>query len=134
MPAITPTEIGKRLAHAAGYWGDGVSIGNGGIRTIAGMVLACGTELKYDDSLSDSERRDLLAKATAAIRYATSTHVTGTQKCTDGKQWGATAKFGAESWQSGMWTGTLACGALAPVGQAGSRVATGRGPSRRLGR
>ena len=55
--------------------------------------------------------RALLAKATAALRYVTATHVTGTQKCTDGKPWGATEKFGAESWQSGMWTGTLACGA-----------------------
>src|SRR6476620_9488907 len=58
----------KTSGTAAGYWGDGVSIGNGGIRTIAGMVLACGAELKYDDGLSDSERRDLLGKATAAIR------------------------------------------------------------------
>ena len=95
----------------AGYWGDGVSRGNEGIRTIGGMVLACGTLVKYDEALSDSERREMLAKATAAIRYVTATHVTGTQKCTDGKPWGATEKFGAESWQSGMWTGTLACGA-----------------------
>ncbi len=75
---------------AAGYWGDGVSAGNEGIRTIASMVLACGTLLKYDDGLSDAERRDLLAKATAAIRYATATHLTGPQKCPDGKHWGAT--------------------------------------------
>jgi hypothetical protein len=101
----------KTSGAAAGYWGDGVSIGNGGIRTIAGMVLACGTELKYDDSLSDSERHDLFTKATAAIRFVTSTHVTGSQKCTDGKHWGATTKSAPESWQSGMWTGTLACGA-----------------------
>jgi len=96
---------------AAGYWGDGVSGGNEGIRTVASMVLACATLLKYDDDLSAGERRDLLAKATAAIRYATATHVTGTQKCPDGKQWGATDKFGPESWQSGMWTGPLAFGA-----------------------
>ena len=36
--------------------------------------------------------------------------VTGTQKCTDGKPWGATENFGPGSWQSGMWTGTLAFG------------------------
>lgn len=96
---------------AAGYWGDGVSAGNQGIRTIAGMVLASGALLKYDDSLDDAQRRQLLAKATAALRYITETHVTGTQKCADGKPWGATAKFGPESWQSGMWTGTFACGA-----------------------
>jgi hypothetical protein len=95
---------------AAGYWGDGVSSGNQGIRTIGCMVLTCGTLLKYDDGLSQAERKELLAKATAAIRYATATHVTGTQKCTNGKHWGATEKFGGESWQSGMWTGTLVFG------------------------
>lgn len=96
---------------AEGYWGNGISGGNEGIRGVAGMVLACGALLKYDDGLSDGQRRDLLAKATAAIRYATSAHVTGTHKCVDGKQWGATEKFGPGSWQSGMWTGTLAFGA-----------------------
>ncbi len=96
---------------AAGYWGDGVSAGNEGLRTIASMALASATLLKYDPDLSAGERRQLLAKVTAAIRYATATHITGTQKCTDGKHWGATKKFGGESWQSGMWTGTLSFGA-----------------------
>ena len=95
----------------AGYWGDGASSGNEGIRTIASMVLACGALVKYDISLSDTERRDLLAKATAALRFAIATHVTGTQKCPDSKSWGATENFGGGSWQSGMWTGTLAFGA-----------------------
>jgi hypothetical protein len=99
------------LDPAEGYWGNGISGGNEGIRGVAGMVLACGTLLKYDDGLSDGEHREFLAKATAALRYATATHVTGNQKCVDGKQWGATDKFGPESWQSGMWTGTLAFGA-----------------------
>jgi hypothetical protein len=96
---------------AVGYWGDGVSRGNQGVRAIGGMVLACGALVKYDDSLSESKRRELLKKAIAALRYVTATHVTGTQKCTDGKPWGATERFGAESWGSGMWTGTLASGA-----------------------
>ncbi len=74
---------------AAGYWGDGVSGGNEGIRTVASMVLACATLLKYDNGLSAVERRDLLDKATAAIRFATATHLTGAQKCSDGKHWGA---------------------------------------------
>ena len=95
----------------AGFWGDGASSGNQGIRTIASMVLACGTLLKYDPELTEAERSNLLTKATAALRFATATHVTGTQKCPDGKSWGATRNFGAGSWQSGMWTGTLAFGA-----------------------
>lgn len=95
----------------AGYWGDGVSAGNQGIRSIGDMVLASAALLKYDTSLDDAQRKDLLAKATASLRYIVATHVTGTQKCTNGKSWGATPKFGGESWQSGMWTGTFAFGA-----------------------
>jgi hypothetical protein len=95
---------------AAGYWGDGISGGNEGIRAIAGMALGCATLLKYDADLTDAERGDFLARATAGLRYAVVTHVTGTQKCADGKQWGATENFGPGSWQSGMWTGTLAFG------------------------
>ncbi len=95
---------------AAGYWGDGVGDGNGGIRTVASMLLACATLLKFDDGLDASARRDLFSKSAAALRYATATHRTGTQKCTDGSQWGATENFGRGSWQSGMWTGTLAFG------------------------
>lgn len=96
---------------AAGYWGDGISAGNEGIRTVSDMVLTCGALLKYDDSLSDADRHDLLAKATAALRYICATHITGPQKCPDAKHWGATEKFDGGSWQSGMWTGTLAFGA-----------------------
>ncbi len=87
-----------------GLWGTGRSDQmNEGIRAIAGMVLASGTLLKYENNLPPAERTELLRKATAAIHYAVSTHVTGTQKCTDGKPWGG-------SWQSAMWTGTLAFG------------------------
>jgi hypothetical protein len=96
---------------AEGYWGNGISGGNEGIRAVAGMVLACGTIVKYDDGLAEGDRRELLAKATAALRYATATHSTGTERCVGGKQWGATDRFGPESWQLGMWTGTLAFGA-----------------------
>lgn len=95
----------------AGYWGDGVGDGNGGIRTVASMLLACEALIKCDDGLGAAERRGFLDKSIAALRFATATHRTGTQKCTDGKQWGATENFGPGSWQSGMWTGTLAWGA-----------------------
>lgn len=95
---------------SAGYWGDGVSSGNQGIRTVASMVLAGASLLRYDEGLSAVERRDLMDKVAAAIRYATGTHITGTQKCPDGKSWGATEKFGSESWQSGLWCGPLAFG------------------------
>src|SRR5580704_2799337 len=67
----------------AGYWGDGVGDGNGGIRTIASMLLACASLIKYDDGLDAAERRGFFNKSVAALRYATATHRTGMQKCTD---------------------------------------------------
>jgi hypothetical protein len=89
----------------AGYWGTGRSDNmNEGIRAISGMVLTCGALLKYSDTLTDAERRHYSTQATRAIRYAVSSHLTGTQKCTDGKPWGG-------SWQSAMWTATLTFGA-----------------------
>lgn len=92
---------------AAGFWGDGVSSGNQGLRAVGGMALASAALVRFDAALDEPRRRELLARIAAALRYAVATHVTGTQKCPDGKSWGATPKFGAESWQSGMWTGTL---------------------------
>ena len=99
----------------AGYWGGGLSGEYNGIRPIGSMVLACGTLLKYDDGLTASERQDLLDKATAAIRYVTATHFTGTQKCTDGKHWGGMDRpgvtTGVRQWESSYWTSSLALGA-----------------------
>lgn len=96
----------------AGYWGDGVSSGNEGIRTVSSMVLACATLLKYDNGLSSRDRRDLLNKTIAALRYATATHITGKHQCADGKQWGGMDRPGFAAWQSSYWTGALAFGAL----------------------
>lgn len=87
----------------AGYWGDGVSEGNQGIRGVESMILASAALLRYSD-LSSADRRNLTTKATAAIRYIAATHMTGSQKCPDGKQWG-------RSWQSGMWTSNFGFGA-----------------------
>lgn len=94
---------------AAGYWGPGVSTERG-IRLVGHMVLACGTLLKYDPDLTGRERRDLLAKTTAALRYVTATHFTGTQKCTDGRPWGGMDRPGFKSWQTSYWTGSFAFG------------------------
>jgi len=89
----------------AGLWGTGRSDQmNEGIRAISEMIFTSGVLAKYSAAPGSPERNELVRKATAAIRYATSTHLSGTQKCTDGKPWGG-------SWQSAMWTGTLAFGA-----------------------
>ncbi len=88
----------------AGYWGDGVSQGNEGIRAIGSMVLACGALVRYSHALTADERSGYVSKCKSALRYTIATHLTGTQKCTDGKSWG-------NNWQSGMWIGCLAFGA-----------------------
>jgi hypothetical protein len=94
----------------AGFWGDGISGGNSGIRTIVSMLLACATVIKYSRHIDAAMRTDLAEKSRAAVRFTVATHRTGAAKCSDGKQWGATPGFGPGSWQSGMWTGTLAWG------------------------
>jgi hypothetical protein len=88
----------------AGYWGDGVSEGNQGIRAIGEMVFVCGTLLKYSDAFGEPDRAACLTKAIEATRFACATHLSGSQKCPDGKVWGG-------SWQSAMWAGTLGFGA-----------------------
>jgi hypothetical protein len=94
----------------AGLWGNGVSGGNEGIRTVVSMLLACATLLRYAEHIDAAMRKNLTEKSTASVRFTIATHRTGAAKCSDGKQWGATPGFGPESWQSGMWTGTLAWG------------------------
>ena len=93
---------------SAGFWGNGVSIGNDGIRTVASVLLGCATLMRFAEHLDAAMRKDLAEKSRAAVNFITATHRTGAARCPDGKQWGATPAFGGESWQSGMWTGTFA--------------------------
>jgi hypothetical protein len=89
----------------AGFWGTGRSDNmNEGVRAIGEMVFTSAVMLKYSDVLTPAEREDYSRKAIAALRYVTATHLSGTQKCPDGKPWGG-------SWQSAMWTGTFGFGA-----------------------
>ncbi len=87
----------------AGFWGSGYS-DERGIRPITAMTLATASLLKYSSALDDHERAEYKRKTLAAFRYVTATHVTGSQKCVDGKSWG-------NSWQPAMWTCDLAVGA-----------------------
>ena len=84
----------------SGYWGNGVSGGNEGIRAVGNVALAYAMLLKQTDSLDQETRRIYTDHAIAGIRYAAETHITGKQKCIDGKQWG-------NSWQSAMWAGNV---------------------------
>ena len=87
----------------AGYWGDGGS-GENGIRPIGNEILTSAALLRYRRNLRADERRELSEKAQAALRYVVATHVSGTEKCVDGKQWG-------KGWQSAMWMANIGTGA-----------------------
>ncbi|MBN2450896.1 MAG: discoidin domain-containing protein [Lentisphaeria bacterium] len=84
----------------SGYFGDGRSGGNGGIRGTCGIALAYATLFRAD-SPTDHRRERLIR----ALRYAAGTHRTGTDRCVDGQSWGA-------SWQSSLWAGSLGCTAV----------------------
>jgi len=86
-----------------GRWYTGAS-GEQGIRPMCGMVLANAALLEYSDVLTQAEREEYKSKTLATLRYLVSTHVTGTQKCPDGKRWG-------NHWQSAFWGATATFGA-----------------------
>jgi hypothetical protein len=90
----------------AGYWGTGSTKDmNEGTRAISEMVFTCSVLARYSDAFTNNaEREAYIQKAISALRFVTATHVSGTQKCTDGKQWG-------NHWQSAMWTATFGFGA-----------------------
>ena len=83
----------------SGYFGDGASGGNGGIRGTCGIGLAYAVLVTEQPDSPERERR--LSRIKASLTYASSTHLTGDATCVDGKPWG-------RSWQSCLWTGSLA--------------------------
>ena len=114
-PASAPPEIylrclqdferyAERVWHEAqtpadgGYFGDGQSRGNGGIRGTCGIAAAYATLAVAEPGGADHGRR--LARVKAALRYAAGTHVSGPARCVDGRQWG-------HGWQTSLWAGSL---------------------------
>lgn len=86
----------------SGYWGDGNSGGNGGIRGSCGVAVAYAVLVR---SLpGDARNATRLERIRKALHYAAHTHLSGTNTCIDGKQWG-------HGWQSALWGGSmgLAC-------------------------
>ncbi len=86
----------------AGYFGDGASDGNGGLRANCGTAVAYAVLVRaFPDTINRAAR---LAKVRQALNYAANTHVSATNVCANGKQW-------VHGWQSGFWTGHmgLAC-------------------------
>lgn len=80
----------------AGYWGNGISGSNEGIRAVANTALVYAVLAEESDALSAATRRHYIDRALAGVRYCAMSHLTGTGKCIDGKQWG-------NSWQSTLW-------------------------------
>ena len=86
----------------SGYWGDGLSTGNGGIRGSCGVAVAYAVlAVAYP---ADTNRPARIAKIQQALNYASGTHVSGTNVCVDGLRWG-------HGWQTSLWAGSmgLAC-------------------------
>jgi len=86
----------------SGYWGDGKSSGNGGIRGSCGVAVSCAVLAHAYPSATN--RPDRIARIRQALNYAANTHVSGANVCVDGLQWG-------HGWQSSLWAGSmgLAC-------------------------
>jgi hypothetical protein len=81
----------------AGYFGDGSS-GEGGIRTSCGVALAYAVLAEaFPDATNRAARLD---KVRMALNYAANTHLSGPNRCADGKQWG-------HGWQSAYWGGHM---------------------------
>lgn len=86
----------------AGYWGDGNSGENGGIRGNCGVAVSYAVLARQFPEAP--ERAARLAKVRQALNYAANTHVSGTHICRDKAQWG-------HGWQTALWAGSmgLAC-------------------------
>ncbi|HWH68229.1 MAG TPA: hypothetical protein VNT26_02550, partial [Candidatus Sulfotelmatobacter sp.] len=86
----------------AGYWGDGNSSGNGGIRGACGVAVAYAVVVQAYPA--DVNRLARLAKIRQALNYAANTHLSGTNVCVDKLRWG-------HGWQTAEWAGSmgLAC-------------------------
>ena len=84
----------------AGYWGNGVSDSNEGIRAVSNTALVYAVLAKKTDALDAKTRDAYRDRAIAGILYVARTHLTSDRKCVNGKQWG-------NSWQSSMWAGTM---------------------------
>lgn len=97
----------------AGYFGDGASDGNGGLRANCGTAVAYAVLARaFPEAPSRSAR---IAKVRQALNYAANTHVSAKNVCANGKQW-------VHGWQSGFWTGHMGLACL--VAQAELPTAT----------
>lgn len=88
----------------AGYWGDGGSSGNGGIRGNCGVAVAYAVLVKALPN--DPKLATRLGRIRQALNYAAGAHVSGTNLCVNGKQWGWSSSSSTD-WQTPLWSGSL---------------------------
>src|SRR2546423_5739031 len=87
----------------AGYWGDGGSTGNGGIRGCCGIAVAYAVMVKALPG--DPKNSNRISHITKALNYAGQAHVTGAKSCVDGNQWGWSGV--STDWQTPEWSGSM---------------------------
>ena len=104
-------------AGRGGYWGDGLSGGNGGIRGTSNLTLVMAWLVQaYDEgwlkeaheaalAAAGLDRATCLRRVREAWTYLAESHRTGGGAARDGKQWG-------RSWQSSLWVGASGLAAL----------------------
>lgn len=92
----------------SGYFGDGATTGNGGIRGTCGIALAYAVLINALPNAPQRSHR--LKRVEAALRYAASTHVGGSQVAQDGKKWGVLSTnsiHDPNGWQSSLWASSM---------------------------
>ncbi len=96
----------------AGYWGDGATTGNGGIRGNAGVALAYAVMvLAQPSSPSNSTRLNHIRQA---LNYNANTHSSGSYVAEDGLKWGwntgsaGTCTSSGSDWQTSLWASPTA--------------------------
>ena len=91
----------------SGYWGDGISTGNAGIRGNSGVAVAYAVLVVAQPG--DPRTSIRLDRIRQALNYNVATHVTGTFNTTSGNQWGWSGV--STDWQTPEWSASmgLAC-------------------------
>jgi hypothetical protein len=117
---VTYMPYAETLWHDAGqggYWGDGDSGGNGGVRGTSNLTLAAAMLVHATDNgwLTPSQqktlaeaglnRHQLIERIDRSWTYLAAGHLSGKGQCADQKQWG-------RSWQSSLWLGASGLAAL----------------------
>jgi len=96
----------------SGYWGDGATTGNGGIRGNAGCALAYAVLVVAQPGNPNNATR--LTHVRQALNYNANTHTSGSYVAEDGLKWGwnsgsaGTCSSSGSDWQTSLWASPTA--------------------------